>query len=151
MAGEREGHQLQPTALVNEAYVRLVTWKDADWKNRAHFFAMAARIMRRVLVDDARHRKRLRRGGDGVHVSLSHADDIPTEQRGPDLAALDDALCALEAFDRRKSRVVELRFFSGLSLDEIAHVLDVSVGTVRRDWSLARAWLSREIERGAAR
>ncbi|MEQ1760452.1 MAG: sigma-70 family RNA polymerase sigma factor [Vicinamibacterales bacterium] len=147
MAGERQGHVLQPTALVNEAYVRLVAWTDANWQNRAHFFAMAACIMRGVLVDHARKRGRLRRGGGNVQVSLSHAEDVPVVGRAPDLVALDDALEAFATFDPRKARVVELRFFGGLSLEEIAHVLDVSVGTVRRDWGLARAWLSRELAR----
>ena len=146
MAGERPGHVLQATALVNEAYVRLVDWKDARWQNRAHFFAMAAQIMRRVLVDMARTRDRSKRGGGQLHVSLSEAEQIPVADSA-DFVALDDALKSLEALDARKSRVVELRFFGGLSLEETAHVLGVSVATVRRDWSLARAWLYRELGR----
>lgn len=146
MAGERPGHVLQPTALVNEAYLRLADWKDIRWQNRAHFFAMAARTMRHVLVDMARSRDRDKRGGGQMHVSLSEADQVPLA-RSADFIALDDALKALEAIDARKSRVVELRFFGGLSLEEVAHVLDVSVATVRRDWSLARAWLFRELNR----
>ncbi|MEO8257691.1 MAG: ECF-type sigma factor [Acidobacteriota bacterium] len=146
MAGERPGHILQATALVNEAYVRLVDWKQARWQNRAHFYAMAAQIMRRVLVDMARTRGRAKREGGLLRVSLSQAAHVPAAQNA-DFAALDDALKRLEAQDARKSRVVELRFLGGLSLEEIAHVLDVSVGTVRRDWSLARAWLSRELSR----
>ncbi|MGH9309447.1 MAG: sigma-70 family RNA polymerase sigma factor [Vicinamibacterales bacterium] len=147
MAGERPGHVLQATALVNEAYVRLVDWKEVRWQNRAHFFAMAAQIMRRVLVDVARTRNRAKRGKGQLHVSLSEAADLPAP-RGVDLVALDDALTGLEALDARQSRVVELRFFGGLSLEETAHVLGVSVATVRRDWSLARAWLYRELSGG---
>ena len=144
MAGERPGHILQATALVNEAYMRLVDWKDVQWQNRAHFFGMAAQIMRRVLVDAARTRDRAKRGGAEVHVSLSEASGVPAAD-SVDLVALDDALRNLEALDARQSRVIELRFFGGLSLEETAHVLGVSVGTVRRDWSLARAWLFREL------
>jgi RNA polymerase sigma factor (TIGR02999 family) len=146
MAGERPGHLLQPTALVNEAYLRLVNWKDVQWQNRAHFFGTAAQIMRRVLVDMARTRGRAKRGPGQMHVSLSEAAEQPIPQQA-DLIALDDAMKALEAVDPRKSRVVELRYFGGLSLEEAAMVLDVSVATVRRDWSLARAWLFRELSR----
>ena len=146
MAGERPGHVLQPTALVNEAYLRLVNWKDVQWQNRAHFFGTAAQIMRRVLVDMARARGRAKRGRRPIHVSLSEAAQQPIEERA-DLIALDDALTALEAIDPRKSRVVELRYFGGLSLEEAAVVVDVSVATVRRDWSFARAWLFRELNR----
>jgi RNA polymerase sigma factor (TIGR02999 family) len=146
MAGERPGHLLQATALVNEAYLRLVDWKDVRWQNRVHFFAVAAQIMRRVLVDMARTRDRAKRGRGQVHVSLSEASDVPAAQR-IDLVALDDALETLERLNPRQSRVIELRFFGGLSLDETAHVLDVSVGTVRRDWSLAQTWLFRELSR----
>jgi RNA polymerase sigma factor (TIGR02999 family) len=146
MAEERRGHILQATALVNEAYLRLVDWKDVRWQNRAHFFAVAAKIMRRVLVDAARTRDRAKRGRGQVHVSLSEAAEVPIAG-GVDLVALDDALKTLEALNARQSRVIELRFFGGLSLDEAAHVLNVSVGTVRRDWSLAQAWLYRELSR----
>ena len=146
MAGERPGHILQPTALVNEAYMRLVNWKEAQWQNRAHFFGTAARIMRRVLVDMARTRGRDKRGGGQVHVSLSEAEQQPAAQRA-DLMALDEAMKALELVDARKSQVVELRYFGGLSLEEAALVLNVSVTTVRRDWSFARAWLFRELSR----
>jgi len=145
MAGERPGHVLQATALVNEAYLRLVDWKDVRWQNRAHFFAMAAQLMRHVLVDVARTRDRAKRGHGQLHVSLSEAAEVPTTAERVDLVALDDALKVLEGLDARQARVVELRFFGGLSLEEAAHVLDVSVGTVRRDWSLARAWLYREL------
>jgi RNA polymerase sigma-70 factor (ECF subfamily) len=144
MAGERPGHILQATALVNEAYLRLVDWKDVRWQNRAHFFAMAAQIMRRVLVDVARTRGRAKRGRGQFHVSLSEAAQVPVPPT-VDFVTLDDALKHLETLDARQSRVVELRFFGGLTLEEAAHVLDVSVGTVRRDWSLARAWLYREL------
>ena len=147
MAGERPGHILQPTALVNEAFLRLIDWKDVRWQNRAHFFAVAAQIMRRVLVDVARTRDREKRGGGQLHVSLSEAAERRRRSPPVDLVALDDALKTLEALNARQSRVIELRFFGGLSLDEAAHVLDVSVATVRRDWSLAQAWLYRELNR----
>jgi RNA polymerase sigma factor (TIGR02999 family) len=143
MAGERRGHVLQPTALVNEAYLRLAS-KDIPWQGRAHFFAVAAQVMRHVLVDYARERARAKRGGGAFRISLSDADHLAMP-RPPDVVALDDALNALERFDRRKSKVIELRFFGGLSLQETADVLRVSVGTIRRDWSLARAWLYREL------
>jgi len=146
MAGERPGHLLQPTALVNEAYLRLVNWRDVQWQNRAHFFGTAAQIMRRVLVDAARSRGRAKRGRGQVHVSLTEAERQPAMDRA-DLLALDDALKALEEVDARKSRVVELRYFGGLNLEEAALVMGVSVATVRRDWSLARAWLFRELSR----
>jgi RNA polymerase sigma factor (TIGR02999 family) len=125
MARERPGHILQPTALVNEAYMRLVNWKEAQWQNRAHFFGTAAQIMRRVLVDMARTRGRAKRGGGQVHVSLSEAEQQPEAPRA-DLMALDEAMKALERVDPRKSRVVELRYFGGLSLEEAALVLNVS-------------------------
>jgi RNA polymerase sigma factor (TIGR02999 family) len=144
MAGERPGHLLQATALVNEAYLRLVDWRDVRWQNRAHFFGVASTIMRRVLVDVARTRDRAKRGHGQIHVSLSEAAGVPAGH-SIDLVALDDALKTLETLNARQSRVVELRFFGGLSLEEAAHVLDVSVGTVRRDWSLAQAWLFREL------
>ena len=150
MAGERPGHILQATALVNEAYLRLIDWKDVQWQNRAHFFAVASQIMRRVLVDVARTRDREKRGGGQLHVSLSEAAGVADGPlaRGVDLIALDDALKTLETLSARQARVIELRFFGGLSLEEAAHVLDVSVGTVRRDWSLAQAWLFRELSGG---
>ncbi len=144
MAGERMGHVLQTTALVNEAYVRLVDWQGVQWQNRAHFFGVAAQMMRRILVDYARDLGRAKRGGGAIRVSLSDVAGVSLE-RAADLVALDDALTALEAFDHRKSRVVELRYFGGLSLEETAAALEVSVATVRRDWSLARAWLYRQL------
>jgi RNA polymerase sigma factor (TIGR02999 family) len=143
MAGERPGHVLQPTALVNETYLRLVDWKRVAWQNRTHFFGIAAQMMRRILVDVARARDRSKRGGRELHVSLSNAD-VPVS-RSADLVALDDALQTLEQLNARHSRVVELRFFGGLSLEEVAHLLDVSVATVRRDWRLAQTWLYREL------
>jgi RNA polymerase sigma factor (TIGR02999 family) len=146
MAGERPGHLLQTTALVNEAYLRLIDWRNVEWQNRAHFFGLAAQIMRRILVDFARARDREKRGGDALQVSLSEAAEVALE-RSADLVALDDALQALEKLDPRQARVVELRFFAGLSNEETAEALKVSVGTVRRDWSLAEAWLFRELNR----
>jgi RNA polymerase sigma factor (TIGR02999 family) len=144
MAGERPGHILQPTALVNEVYLRLVNRHEVEWQDRAHFFAVASRIMRRILVDAARNRGRAKRGGDALQVSLAEVPDVavPTTQN---LVALDDALKTLESLGSRQSQVVELRFFGGLSLEEAAEALRVSVGTVRRDWSLAQAWLFREL------
>ena len=146
MAVERPGHILQTTALVNEAYIRLIDWKNVQWQSRAHFFAMASQIMRRILVDFARTRHREKRGGNAVQVSLSQLAETPLES-AHDIVALDEALQTLQALSPRQSRVVELRFFGGLSLEEAAEVLEVSVGTVRRDWSLARAWLYRELAR----
>jgi RNA polymerase sigma factor (TIGR02999 family) len=124
--------------------VRLVDWKNVQWQSRAHFFGVAAEIMRRILVDVARARGRDKRGGNALQVSFSDVPDIPVSPT-QDLVALDDALKTLETLDPRQSRVVELRFFGGLSLEETAEVLKVSVGTVRRDWSLAQAWLYREL------
>jgi RNA polymerase sigma factor (TIGR02999 family) len=146
MAGERPGHELQATALINEAYIRLVDWKNIQWADRAHFFGMAANMMRRVLVDHARRRDRVKRGGDAIQVSLSEAGQVATPEHA-DVLAVDDALQRLEKLDPRKSRIVEMRFFGGLTLEEAAEALDVSLATARRDWSLARAWLSRELKR----
>jgi len=145
MAREGPGHLLQPTALVNEAYLRLIDWKQVRWQNRAHFFGVAAQMMRHVLVDIGRAHRRKKRGGrEALQVSLSDAKKLPTE-RPTDLVELDDALKTLARLDARHARVVELRFFGGLSHEETAHVLNVSVATVRRDWRLARAWLFREL------
>ena len=144
MAGERPGHLLQTTALVNEAYLRLIDWRSVRWQNRAHFFSLAAQMMRHVLVDFARAQRCEKRGGEALRVSLSQAAGQALEQPA-DLIALDDALRELEKLDLRQARVVELRFFAGLSLEETAEALKVSVGTVRRDWSLASAWLYREL------
>ena len=147
LSGEANGHPLQTTALVNEAYLRLIDGSRIRWQNRAHFFAVSARLMRRILVDVARARQRQKRGGDAVWISLDEAPDV-TDVRPADVIALDDALTALTAFDERKSRVVELRFFGGLSVEETAEALQVSAITVMRDWAVARAWLAREM--GAA-
>jgi RNA polymerase sigma factor (TIGR02999 family) len=144
MKGERTGHTLQATALVNEAYMRLIEVRQVQWQNRAHFFAMAARLMRRILVDAARARGYQKRGGGAPIVSLDEALVVPTEP-GNDLVALDDALTALAAVDKRKSQVVEMRYFGGLSLDETAEALDVSRDTVKRDWKMAKLWLLREL------
>jgi RNA polymerase sigma-70 factor (ECF subfamily) len=144
MAGERVGHSLQATALVNEAYVRLVDGKAIAWHDRAHFLAVAARVMRRILIDHARARYSQKRGGHAAKVALDEAL-IVTNEPGQDFVALDDALQALTTLDERKSRVVELRFFGGLTVEETASVLNVSPDTVMRDWRLAKAWLSREM------
>jgi len=144
MGGERQGHLLQTTALVNEAYLRLVDSSRVKWQNRAHFFAVSAQLMRRVLVDMARSRKYQKRGGDAVQVSLEDVL-VGSRERSADLVALDDALNALATTDERASRVVELRFFGGLNIDETAEALQVSPETVKRDWNWAKAWLLREI------
>ena len=144
MAGERGGHSLQATALVNEAYLRLIDVQYVDWQNRAHFLAMSARLMRRILVDLARSKGYQKRGGGAVRVTFDDAL-VVTDEPGQDLVALDDALEALATVDERKARVIELRFFGGLSVEETASVLNVSVDTVMRDWKLAKAWLLREL------
>jgi RNA polymerase sigma-70 factor (ECF subfamily) len=147
MARERADHTLQPTALVNEAYLRLINASSASYQDRAHFFGMCALLMRRILVDRARSRNSFRRGGDWRPVQLQEALLVSPESE-VDLVALDDALKALEAVDARKSRVVELRFFGGLSVEETAVVLKVSVETVMRDWKMAKSWLRRELAGG---
>jgi RNA polymerase sigma factor (TIGR02999 family) len=144
MGRERPGHTLQTSALVNEAYIRLIDWKNVRWQNRAHFFAVSAQLMRRILVDFARERNYLKRGGGALQVSLAEAESLPLE-RNDDLVALDEALAKLSQFDDRKGRVVELRFFGGLSVSEVAEVLKVSQETVMRDWRLAKVWLLREL------
>jgi len=144
LKGERVGHVLQTTDLVNEAYLRLIDARRVQWQNRAHFFAMAAGLMRRVLVDAARKRNFQKRGGGAMQVSLNEALPLG-HQRGADLVALDDALQTLAEFDPRKCKVVEPRFFGGLSVKETAEVLRVSQDTVMRDWSLARAWLLNQL------
>jgi len=146
MAGERPGHTLQPTALVNEAYLRLVNLKQMQWQDRAHFFAMAARLMRRILVDFARSRGYQKRGGGAAQVSFTRALDVVAAQP-TDVVALDGALEALAQVDERKSRVVELRFFGGLSVEETAEVLNVSRETVKRDWTFAKMWLLRHLRK----
>jgi RNA polymerase sigma-70 factor (ECF subfamily) len=144
MNRERAGHSLQATALVNEAYMRLVDARRVGWKDRSHFLAMAATMMRRVLVDHARARLFQKRGGGAQRVTL--VDGLAgSDERPHDVVALDDALEALARLDERKTRVVELRFFGGLTVEETAHVLGVSSDTVTRDWKLAKAWLTREL------
>jgi RNA polymerase sigma-70 factor (ECF subfamily) len=144
MAGERVGHSLQATALVNEAYVRLVKGKAVEWHDRAHFLAVSARVMRRILVDHARAKHYQKRGGNAAKVTLDEGLVVATEP-GPDFVALDEALEALAKFDERKSRVIEMRYFGGLTVDETAAVLKVSPATVMGDWRLAKAWLKREL------
>ena len=148
MARERPDHTLQVTALVNEAYLRLVDARQVPWQNRTHFFAVSARVMRRILVDLARSRHYLKRQGEAKKVPL---DDVLViaQERAPDLVALDDALKALAAVDPRRSQIVELRFFGGLSVEEVAEVLKVSPRTVLREWSLAQAWLYRELNKSS--
>jgi RNA polymerase sigma factor (TIGR02999 family) len=145
MRRERARDSLQATALVHEAYLRLVNTQHVNWQNRAHFLAMAARLMRRILVDLARARQYQKRGGGVIQVSLTDALAVPDKTE--ELLALDNALSALATFDERRSHVVELRFFGGLSVEETAAVLRISVDTVMRDWKLARTWLRRELRR----
>ena len=147
LRGERPGHTLQPTALINEAYLRLLDWRKASWQNRAHFMGIAANMMRRILVDHARRYRFLKRGGEMVKVSLD-ARQLGSSGRDPDLVALDEALTRLAEVDRRKSQVVELRFFGGLSVEEAAEFLKISPRTVKREWSLAQAWLHCELTGG---
>ena len=142
---ERPGHTLQTTALVNEAYLRLIDQRRVRWQNRAHFFSIAARLMRRILVDHARAHHYAKRGGTAIKVSLNKAIDVSRE-RAAELVSLDDAMTALAALDPRKSQVVELRFFGEMSVEETAQVLDLSPITIKREWSKARAWLHREMQ-----
>jgi len=154
MRGERKGHTLQTTALINEAYVRLVDQKHVRWQNRAHFLAIASELMRRILVDAARKRAAAKRGGGALRVDHSSAvdlDQFPTaDSDAASLCALDDALASLAQIDPRRAKVIELRFFGGLSVEETADVLEVSSQTVMRDWRLARAWLARELQANEA-
>jgi RNA polymerase sigma factor (TIGR02999 family) len=144
MRRERTGHTLQPTALVNEAYVRLVGQREVQWKSRAHFYGIAGQIMRRVLLDFARKRLSAKRGGAGWRVTLDEGMVI-AEDRLDDILLIDEALNRLAQMDPRQSRIVELRFFAGLSFEETAAALDISPITVKRDWSSAKAWLYREM------
>jgi RNA polymerase sigma factor (TIGR02999 family) len=144
MRQEGPGHTLETTALVNEAYLRLVNQKQVNWQNRTHFFAVSAQSMRNILVDMARGRKRQRRGGNAEHLSLDESL-VFSEERASELIALDDALTALAKVDERKSRIVEMRYFGGLSVEETADVLQISVATVDREWRRARAWLYSEL------
>src|SRR6185437_4979163 len=143
---EKAGHTLQTTALIHEAYLRLVDQRNVQWQNRAHFFGIAAQMMRRILVDHARTKKRAKRGGSDVKVSLADAT-IPVKERDLDVVALDEALNRLTEIDEQQSRVVELRFFSGLTVEETAEVMGISAATVKRDWSMAKAWLHRELSK----
>ena len=147
MRRERTGHTLQTTALVNEAYVRLVDASRVEWRDRAHFFAVSANLMRRILVDFARKRRYQKRGGGAVMIALDQ-DDIPSPQPGPDIVALDAALEALAAFDPRAASIVELRFFGGLTVEETAEVVGVSPRTIKREWAAAKAWLLGEMGGG---
>ena len=144
---EKSSHTLSSTALVHEAYLRLVNQKEVTWQNRAHFFGVAAQMMRRILVDHARRRGYAKRGGGAMTLALEEAVATP-QRREIDLVALDDALDSLAKLDERQSRMVELRFFGGLSIEETSEVLGVSMPTVKREWASARAWLFREITRG---
>ena len=146
MKGERAGHSLQTTALVNEAYMRLVDLTRMQWQDRAHFFAVSGRVMRRILVDEAR-RQNVKRGAGMIRISLEEVAIVG--DRTADLVALDEALDALSRLDERKVQIIEMRFFGGLSVEETAEVLRVSPGTVRRDWSIAKLWLYRELGGGA--
>jgi RNA polymerase sigma factor (TIGR02999 family) len=146
MRRERPGHTLQTTALINEAFVRLVDWKNVQWQNRSHFFAVAAQMMRRILVDFARSRPLPKRDGGARLAELDEAA-LLTDERETDLVALDEALTALAKIDARKSQIVEMKFFGGLSVEETAEVLKLSPVTVMREWSKAKAWLYRELSR----
>ncbi len=145
---ERSGHTLQATALVNEAYLRLIDVQRIEWNDRAHFFAVGARLMRRILVDYARSKGYAKRGGGGQRVDFNEALVVSAEM-DPALVRMDDALTQLAAFDARKARIVEMRYFGGLTADDIAAVLGVSVQTVHRDWSIAKSWLAREMSSGS--
>ena len=150
LSRERNSHTLQPTALVNEAYLRLVDQTRVDWQNRAHFYAIASSMMRRVLIDHARAHGTEKRGGAAIHLSLEDVQ-VPLEQRASSFISLDEALKKLEEMDERKCRVVEMRFFGGLSDEEIAEVLGVTSRTVQRDWKKARLWLYRELTQNQPR
>lgn len=144
LRSESPAHTLQPTALVHEAYLRLIDQTQVEWQSRAHFFGVAAQMMRRILVDHAKAKQRDKRGGGALKLSLDEALDYGQERAG-EVVALDDALQALAAFDERKSRVVELRYFGGLTVEETAQVLDISAQTVIRDWNMAKAWLYQQL------
>jgi len=144
---ERENHTLQTTALINEAYLKLIDQRDVNWESRTHFFAIAAQAMRRILVDHAKTKHREKRGGNDVKISLEKIELISSDENLVDLIALDEALTRLFAKDEQQSRIVELRYFSGLSLEETAEVLGISRTTAARDWAMAKAWLHRELTR----
>lgn len=144
---ERHDHTLQTTALINEAYMKLIDQSEVEWQNRAHFFAIAAQTMRRILVDYARTRKREKRGGDDVKLQLDDAMNVSAKEKSIDLVALDEALNRLAEFDERQAKVVELRYFSGMTEEETAEVLNISTATVRRDWNMAKAWLFHQLKK----
>ena len=146
LSSERPDHTLQPTALINEAYLRLANWQSIDWKNRAHFLGVTAEIMRNILVDHARKNLATKRGGDRYKVSLEHLADKP-KQQDLDLVALDDALKHLSLIDPLQSKIVELRYFAGLSIEEVAEALNTSPRTVSREWTLAKFWLMKELDK----
>jgi RNA polymerase sigma factor (TIGR02999 family) len=148
LAGQRSGHTLQPTALVHEAYLRLVRYDSIDWRDRAHFFALAAQIMRQILVDHARKQTAAKRGGNAVTVVVDEAS-AASKQASLDLLALDDALRQLASLDPRQSQIVELRFFGGLSIEETAEAVNISPATIKREWATARLWLLQEMSGGA--
>ena len=145
MRRENEGHTLQPTALVNEAWMRLVDQREVDWQNRAQFFGIAARVMRRVLIDHARERQAEKRGGGVIALTLSGVDAAPSSDASIDVCALHEALDRLAVLDPDQARIVELRYFGGLSIDETAAVMECSPSTIKREWATARAWLKREL------
>lgn len=147
MRRENPGHTLQTSALVNEAYLKLIDQREVHWQNRAHFFALASQLMRRILLDHARSQRRAKRGGDAVHVNLDEVAVI-TPEKSEDLIALDEALMRLTEFDPNKSKIVELRFFGGLSVNEVAEVMGIAPVTVMLHWRLAKAWLQREMRGG---
>jgi RNA polymerase sigma factor (TIGR02999 family) len=147
MRGQADGHILQTTALVNEAWLKLIDWHNTDWQNRAHFFGIAAQLMRQILVDEARRRRASKHGGNAVRVSMGDAE-LLAQRKDHELLALDDALKDLAELDDRRCRIVELRFFGGLSVEETAEVLKVSPRTIAREWRLAQAWLYRELTHG---
>lgn len=146
MRRQKPDHTLQTTALVNEAFLRLVDSNRVNWQDRNHFYAICAQLMRRILVDFARKKNSLKRGGDGVHITLNENVDV-SDERATEVVALDEALVRLAELNHRQSRIVELRYFGGLTEEQIAETLDISTRTVRRDWNLARAWLYRELSR----
>lgn len=148
MQNERPGHSMQATALVHEAYLKLIDVDNVDWEHRAHFFAVSAQIMRRILLDRARSRVAVKRGGKAAHINLDEVPDVSAD-RAAELISLDDALHTLSGIDSRKAQVVELRFFGGLTIEETAGVLKISPDTVKRDWNMARAWLRKELTAGA--
>ncbi len=143
---ERVGHTLQATALINEAYLRIINQEAVNWQNRAHFFGVAAQMMRRILVDHARSHLYAKRGGGAQKLTINEALDVPQQERDLDLVALDDALQRLEQIDPQQSKIIELRFFGGLTIEETAEVLGISPATIKREWNWAKAWLYRELK-----